>query len=545
MTKIVVCDPIAEGGLALLREAGEVVTAYGLTRDELADAIAGADAVVVRSATRLDAELIGAAERLKVIARAGVGVDNIDVEAATRRGIAVVNAPTGNTVAAAEHAMALLLAAVRRVPLADAALKAGRWAKKEALGRQLYGKTLGIVGLGKIGSEVAKRARAFGMKLLAYDPYIPAEKAEEVGAQPVELNELLGQSDFVSLHAALTDESRHLIGAEQLARMRPSAVLVNSARGGMVDEKALLEALRSGRLGGAALDVFEDEPQPDPALVGLDNVVATPHVAASTEEAQGEVAMEAAQQVVDVLAGRPPRWPVNVPAHAPEDLDLVRPFLELAEKLGRLQAALLRGAPRSLDLDHRGSLSRQQLRVVSGYCLVGLLSRIVDEPINHVNSALIAQERGIRVREGVVPDLGGYSEFVRVSVGEEDATTTVAGAVLDRGDARIVEVARFGLDLAPRNLVVLVWNREPDRPGFVGTIGQVLGAANINILGIQVGHEVADSEGLMAVTVAEPVAAEVLDTVAGLPGVARTVTVDFGGWERETSETGRQVTALR
>ena len=274
--------------------------------------------------------------------------------------------------------------------------------------------------------------------------------------------------------------------------------------------------------------MFEDEPEPDPELVGLATVVATPHVAASTQEAQAEVAKEAAQQVADVLAGKPPRWPVNAPALAAEDLDLVRPFLDLARRLGTLHAALLRGAPRSVDLDHQGSLSRQHLRIANGHFLAGLLDQIVDEPINHVNSALIASERGIRVREGIVPEAQGYSEVLRVTLGEDDTATTVAGALLDRGEARIVEVEGFGLDLVPRDHVLLLWNREPDMPGFVGTIGQVLGAANINILGIQVGHGVLDSLGLMAVSVADPVEAEVLDEIAGLAGVARIVTANFG-----------------
>jgi len=504
-----------------------VVTAYGLGRDEVKAVVRQADALVVRSATQVDAGLIAASQQLRVIARAGVGIDNIDVEAATRRGITVVNTPTGNTIAAAEHTMALLLAAARHVASADAALKEGRWAKQESVGRQLYGKSLGIIGLGKVGSELTKRARAFDMKVLVYDPYVPPEKAEAVGAQPTELNDLLAQSDFVSLHAALTDESRGLIGAEELAHMKPGAVLVNCARGGLVDEKALLEALKAGRLDGAALDVFEDEPQPDPELVGLAKVVATPHVAASTEEAQAQVAKEAAQQVVDVLAGRPPRWPVNVPALPAEDLDLVRPFLGLAESLGRLHAALLQGAPRSVDLDHQGSLLRDHLQIVSGHFLVGLLGRIVDEPINYVNASVIARERGVRVREGLAPDSRGYSEFVQATVTEDERVSSVAGALLDRGQERIVEVGGFGLDLVPDSFVLLLWNAEPNKPGFVGTIGQALGAANINILGIQVGHGVVDSEGLMAVSVAEPVAAEVLDEVGRLPGVASLVTVDF------------------
>ena len=314
MPSVLVCDPIAEEGLALLCDRAEVLIASGWERERLLARIPEADAVIVRSATELDAELIDAATKLRVIARAGVGVDNIDLDAATRRGIAVVNTPTGNTIAAAEHTMAMMLALARRIPAASAALKEGRWAKKEATGRQLFRKTLGIIGLGKIGQEVVRRARAFEMNVLAHDPYVPTDAARELGVTPVELAELLEKSDVISLHAALTDQTQHMIGKEQFLLMKPGALLVNCARGPLIDECALVDALTEGHLGGAALDVFESEPEPRCDLVSLPSVVATPHVAASTEEAQALVAREAAEQVLEVLSGGRPRWPVNVPA---------------------------------------------------------------------------------------------------------------------------------------------------------------------------------------------------------------------------------------
>jgi len=525
MAKVLVCDPIAAEGLALLRERAEVVDACALDRAGLLAAIADADAAILRSATAIDAELIAAAPRLKVIARAGVGVDNIDLEAATRHGIAVVNTPTGNTIAAAEHALAMLLALARRIPLADAALKSGRWAKREATGRQLYRKTLGLVGLGKIGREVAQRARAFEMTVIAHDPFVPDERIAELGVEPVALDELLARADVVSLHATLTDESRRMIGAEQLAAMKPGVLLVNCARGGLVDEAALIEALRSGNVAGAALDVFDDEPEPNAELVALPNVVATPHVAASTEEAQVHVAVEAAEQVLEVLSGGRPRWPVNVPPLSPEELDAVGPFLPLAESLGELQAALLSGPPRRASLHVHGA-PEGYLRILAGHFLAGLLARIADEPVNYVNAPLIAAERGLQTSRGAAADSRGYSQLLLAGVAGETGETTVAGALLDR-QPRIVEIAGFGFDLVPERTVLLIFNAHPERPGFVGTIGRILGEAGVNILGIQVAHEVIDGVGLMAVTVAEPIAPQVRAQIDALEDVARLEIVEF------------------
>ncbi|MGM0494430.1 MAG: phosphoglycerate dehydrogenase [Armatimonadota bacterium] len=527
MPTVLICDAIAEEGVELLRDRAEVLIAVGWERERLLAEIPQADAVIVRSATELDTELIDAATKLRVIARAGVGVDNIDLDAATRRGIAVVNTPTGNTIAAAEHTMAMMLALARRIPAANAALKDGRWAKKEATGRQLFRKALGIIGLGKIGQEVARRARAFEMTVIAHDPYVPADAARDLGAEPVELAQLLEKSDVISLHAALTEQTHHMIGREQLLLMKPGALLVNCARGSLVDECALVEALTEGRLGGAALDVFEREPEPRCDLVGLPSVVATPHVAASTEEAQALVAREAAEQVLEVLSGGRPRWPVNVPALTREELESIGPFLPLAERLGRVQAALLAGPARQAAVYVRGGGAEEHLDIVGGHFLAGLLGTLADEPVNYVNAPVIAAERGIQMSHGVAADTRGYSRYIRASIADGEGPVEVAGAVLDRGQARIVEIAGFGLDLVPQDTVLLILNSRPDRPGFVGTVGRILGDAGISILGIQVGREVIDGNGLMAVTVEGDVADTVRKQIAGQASVARLEIVKF------------------
>ncbi len=316
--RVLVCDPLADEGVVILEAFDQVDLQPGLSEDQLAEAVVGADALVVRSGATITKRIIQAADKLKIIARAGVGVDNIDVPAATRRGILVVNCPTGNTLAAAEYTIAMLMAAARNIPQAHATLHAGTWDRKRFIGRQVTGKTLGIVGLGKIGSEVAPRGRGLGMGIVAYDPYIAPQHADSLGAEMLSLAEVLKRTDFLTIHTALTDETRGMIGAAQLALMKPGAIIINCARGGIVEENALVEALKEGRIGGAALDVFVGGSQPNPELLALDNVVATPHLGASTTEAQVNVAVDAAQQVVDVLEGRPPRWPVNtLPAEKP------------------------------------------------------------------------------------------------------------------------------------------------------------------------------------------------------------------------------------
>lgn len=529
MPVVVICDPIAEGGLALLESGAEVVDVCALDREGLLEEVARADALIVRSSTKIDAGLIEAAPNLRVIARAGVGVDNIDLDAATRRGIAVVNTPTGNTVAAAEHTMAMMLALARRIPAADAALKSGRWAKKDAVGRQLYRKRLGIIGFGKIGQEVARRARAFEMRLLVHDPFVPAERIREQGAEVAGLDELLSESEVVTLHATLTDETYHLIGARELEMMRRGALLINCARGALIDEAALQNALVEGIIGGAALDVFENEPEPHPDLLPLDNVIVTPHVAASTEEAQALVSREAVEQVLEVLAGGRPRWPVNIPALTREEIETVSPYLPLAESLGRVQAALLEGPAERAAVYAGGSEVEEHLRIIGGHFLVGLLAPLCDEPVNYVNAAVVAAERGLQVSRGAAADTRGYSRYLSTEVTRGGRQVAVAGALLDRAQARIVEVAGFGLDLVPEDTVLLIWNARPELPGFVGTIGRILGEADISILGIQVGRGLVAGCGLMAVSVAGLVERDVLRRIRELEMTERLEMVAFAG----------------
>ncbi len=525
--RIVVCDPIAEEGLATLEAAATVDVLPGLTEEQLAEAVVGADALVVRSGTQITSNIIEAADKLKIIARAGVGVDNIDIPAATRRGVLVVNCPTGNTVAAAEHTIAMLMAAARNIPPAHATLKAGTWDRKRFMGRQVTGKTLGIVGLGKIGTGVARRARGLGMEIVAYDPYIAPQHADSLGVEMLSLEEVLQRADFLTVHTGLTDETRGLIGAEQLALMKPQAILINCARGGIVDEQALVAALQKEELAGAALDVFEGGSRPNPELLALDNVVVTPHLGASTTEAQVSVAVDAAQQVVDVLAGQPPRWPVNMPALPPEQLATVQRYLPVVTSLARLQHALATGAVGRITMRGGGELSTDHLQMLTRYFLVGLLSPVAEEAVNHVNAFAVAQDRGIEVVQSKMGDGTGYTNLLETITEAGGEQLVVSGTITDAGQVRIVALAGFETDLAPAGAMLLVWNAEPEGPGFVGRLGTLLGDAEISIHGLQVARGEVGGEGLMVVQIAAPLDAELLACIGELRGVTRTELVEF------------------
>ncbi len=526
--KILVCDSLAEAGLEILREAGDVVVATELDEIGLIAAVADVDAIVVRSGTRVTAPVIGNAAHLQVIARAGIGVDNIDIPAATRCGVIVVNSPAGNTLAAAEHTIALMLAIARRIPQAAASLKAGEWDRKSYTGRQLCDKTLGLVGFGKVGSEVAKRALAFGMRVLAHDPYVSVEQVEAAGAQLVEnLDELVARADFLSLHCVLTADTEHIINAELLARMKPDAVLINCARGKLVDEEALLAALTNGTIAAAALDVFADEPTGNRRLLELPNLIATPHVGAATEEAQASVAVDAARQVADVLAGQLPRWPVNAAALSPEALAALDPYVDLVTKLGVLGRGLMAGAPRRIELVAATDVAGEHLPYLTGRLLVAVLQGIVDGTLNFVNASSVARERGIEIAQTRIDQRGGYAQLLEVRVTTAKDEFRVAGALFDRSEVRIVRLDGYQLDLVPRGLVVLIWNSESGKPGFVGSLGGLLGSAGINITGIQVAAQSVSGVGLMSVTVSDSISAQVRDRISSLPGVQRVEIVDM------------------
>ncbi len=525
--RILVTDPLADEGLTILKEFGDVEVLPGLSEDELVRAIVGADALLVRSGTQVTKSVIQAADRLQVIARAGVGVDNIDVSAATACGILVVNCPEGNTVAAAEHTVALLLAAVRNIPQAYTALKAGKWERKRFMGRQVAGKTLGIIGLGRIGSEVARRARGLQMKVLAYDPYLSPQRAEDLGAQICTLEELLQQADFVTIHTALTDETQGMIGPQQLALMKPQAIIVNCARGGIINETALIDALNSGQLAGAALDVFEGGDHPNPELIALENVVATPHLGASTSEAQVSVAVDAARQVVDVLSGRPPRWPVNMPTLSEEVAVVAERYSPLVDSLARLQRTLVSQPVASITIAGSGELTAESLQLLSRYFVAGLLEPIVEESVNYVNAFNVAGQRGIEIVQSRIGNGGEYVSLLETTVQTDGGKSVVGGTLTENGQARIVSVAGFETDLVPTGVVLFIWNNQPGVPGFVGQLGTLLGKAEVSITGLQVARGQIAGEGLMICQVDQHLGPELLTQVGSLPGCTRIELVKF------------------
>ena len=469
------------------------------TDGDLAERIGEYDAIIIRSGTRLTADLIARGSRLKVIGRAGVGVDNVDVEAASQRGIVVANAPQSTVISAAEHTIGLLLALTRRIPQAHAVLKEGRWERGSFGGLELADKTLGLVGFGRIGQQVARRARGLEMRVLAFDPYVAPERFRELGAERAEtLDALLAESDFVSLHATLTPESRGLIGREQIAHMRDGARLVNVSRGELVDEPALVEALESGKLAGAALDVFSEEPYTGP-LLALENVVVTPHLAASTHEAQDRAGVIVAEQVAAALEGGVVTNAVNIPAVAAEDLDVLGPYLPVAAKLGALAVELAGVTPTRLDLAYLGELADHDTRLLTVAALNGVFQGRADQPVNYVNAPLLARERGIEVREERRHASRDFTSLVRVTAFSGDTETVVAGTTLGRdGEPRLVRALGYEIEigLEPRMLFVV----NDDRPGMIGRLGTILGEEDVNIAHMAVSRNRRSAKALMALT---------------------------------------------
>ena len=514
---VLVADPVADDGLDALRSTCEVVTRTGLSPDALRAAIADVDALLVRSETRVTAELLTAARRLRVVARAGAGVDNIDVAAATERGVLVVNAPGGNTVAAAEHTVAMLLALARRIPAADASMKRGEWARGTFVGVEVRGKTLGLVGLGRVGTEVARRAQGLEMRVLVHDPYVSAEHARRLNLEPADLDELLGRSDFVTVHTPLTETTRGMIGTTELARMRPTAYLINCARGGVVDESALLAALDAGTIAGAALDVYATEPVGDSRLPHHPRVVATPHLGASTVEAQGAVARQVAEQVLVVLEGKPAQFAVNAPSLAPETAELLQPYVELAGFLGELATQLADGRFQAIAVTYGGELATHDTAILGAAAVRGVLDPIVSERVNLVNAQLVARGRGLRVAERKSDDAGPFTSRLDVAVETERGETRASGTVVNR-QPHIVQIGEFPIDLVPTRGYMLM-TRHQDRPGMIGKVGTILGEADVNISAMQVGREAPRGEALMIISVDEPVSADVMARLRAVENV--------------------------
>jgi D-3-phosphoglycerate dehydrogenase len=525
--KILVVEPLAPSGLELLRRHHEVDERIGLAPEDYRAILPEYDALLVRSQVKVDAAMIAAGTRLSVIGRAGVGVDNVDLDAATHAGITVVNAPTGNTIAAAEHTIALLFALARRVAAADASMRRGEWRRSAFTGVELRGKVLGIVGLGKIGGAIADRARAMEMTILGSDPYVTVEVAANHGIELVPLEELLVRSDVVTLHVPRTKTTAGMIGAAQLARMKPTAFLLNTARGGVVDEAALAAALAAGTIAGAAVDVYSTEPPAsDNPLLTAPNTVLTPHLGASTAEAQVAVAEEAAQQVLDILDGRPARYAVNAPLLTPETARAIAPYLPLAELLGRFFAQFSRGGVETLTLEVAGELAAHDVSPLQAAVLRGFLQDATNERVNLVNAAILARGRGITIVERRTPDAGAFATLVTISGTSSDGTARSVAGTLANGEPRFTQLDDYWLDVAPAPWMLV--SVHVDRPGMIGQVGSLLGEADVNISAMHLGRSAPRSDAVMFLALDDPVPPATEAAIRAIDGVMDQWVIDLG-----------------
>jgi D-3-phosphoglycerate dehydrogenase len=523
---VLVAETLAPSGLDAMRAAGlDVDVRIGLSHEELLEAVVGASALVIRSATRVDDAVLAAGRDLVVVGRAGIGLDNVDVEGATRRGVMVVNAPQSNVLSAAEHTIALLLAQARNIPQADADLKTGSWNRTRWEGVELHGKTLGIVGLGRVGVLVAQRALAFGMQLVAYDPYVSTERARQLGVSLASsVEDLVRQADFLTVHLPKTPETTGLISADLLAHAKPTLRVVNTARGGIIDEHALADALRDGRIAGAALDVFATEPTTGSPLFGLPNVVVTPHLGASTVEAQDKAGQTIAEQVVLALRGDFVPYAVNLAAK--EASATVQPFLPLAERLGRLFSVLAGGAVEMLDIAYEGEIADYDCRVLTLGVLKGALSVTVDEPVSFVNAPQLAESRGLAVRESMSSSALDYVNLVTLRGRIGDRDVHVAGTLFGKRAApRIVGINDHSVDMPPSRHMLVV--RNADTPGMIGKVGMILGDAGVNIADMDVGTNASGEAALMVLSTDGPVPMSVVDTLRATPGVFDAKAIDL------------------
>lgn len=525
--RILVCDGLEQGGVEILRSASGVMVDErpAVSPNELALVIPDYEGLIVRSRTKVTGELIELATRLRVVGRAGTGVDNIDVAAATRRGIVVMNAAAGNTVTTAEHTIAMLMALARQIPQATASIKAGQWEKGRFLGVELMGKTLGIIGLGRIGSAVAERARGFGMEVIGHDPFFSPEAAREVGIALVPIDELLSRSDFVTLHTPLTDQTRGLIGDEAFRRMKQGVRLVNCARGGLIDERALVDAIRSGKVVGAALDVLEQEPPAtDSPLLAMEQVIVTPHLGASTGEAQANVAHMIAEQVLDYLKRGTIRGAVNMPAVSAELLAVIGPYISLAEKIGLFQGQVFGHDICEVNIDYSGEVAEHEVRPITQGLLAGLLRPII-ERVNLVNASIVAEERGIKVTESLTRRARDFASLVSARVVTTQRESEVAGALFSRQDARIVRINGFHLEAIPKGHMLIVFNR--DVPGVLGRIATFIGDAGVNIGRLYLGRKKIGESALSLVQIDQPLTADRLAELALLKDVISTQQIEL------------------
>jgi D-3-phosphoglycerate dehydrogenase len=525
MARVLISDPITAAGIELFKGAGfEVEVKTDHTKEELMAKIRDFDALIVRSQTKVTAEIIEAADNLKVIGRAGVGVDNVDVPAATKKGIIVLNAPDGNTISTAELTVAMLLAVARHVPQAHGSLKAGAWERKSFTGVEINGKTLGIVGMGRIGAEVAKRMQAMGMSINAYDPFLTAERAEALGVNLADLDTIVTRSDFITVHTPLTPDTKGLFGAKEFARMKKGVRVVNCARGGIYDEAALAAAIKAGQVAGAALDVYVNEPPTNRELIELPQVVVTPHLGASTREAQENVAIDVAVEVIKILKGEPFKNAVNLPPLRPEVKAAIGPFFGLAEVLGKFIGQIIPGRINKLEVSYMGELSNHDTSYLSLLFTQGLLQASLGDEVNPVNAMILAKERGLKVNESKIQDVTGYANLIKVTVTADTGIHTLSGTTIEK-KPRLVEIEGYRLEVTPNgNLLVI---DHIDQPGIIGQVGTVLGENGINIAAMQVGRKMPGGKAIMVLRVDTAVAADILEKLAKVPNLIGAKAISF------------------
>lgn len=527
MKRVLISDSIAKEGVEILKNTDgiyvDVMT--NLTPHELRAVIREYDGLIIRSATKVTGEIIEAAENLKVIGRAGSGLDNVDINAASKRGIVVMNTPGGNTITTAEHTIAMMLALARKIPQATASMKAGKWEKGKFIGNELYNKVLGIIGIGRVGSVVADRALGLKMKVIAYDPFISHEVAEKMGVPLVSFDELLATSDFITVHTPMTKETRGMINASAFAKMKTGVYIINCARGGIVNEKDLYEALKSGKVAGAALDVFEEEPTNNMELISLPNVICTPHLGASTDEAQINVAVAIARQVAAFLTRGEITNAVNFPSISAELLNVIEPYLDLAEKLARFHVQLVQGGIKEVIIEYSGKILDYNVAPLTVAVLKGLLSPILKENVNYINAPVVAKERGIRVVESKSTEMKDYTSLITLKIKTTVEESCTAGALFGLKDPRIVRLNQFVMDVIPEGNMLVLYNY--DRPGVIGNIGTTLGNNNINIARLHLSREQVDQKALIILSTDTPVPPDVMDKLRSLPNVISVTDVEM------------------
>lgn len=523
--RVLIADQLSPAAVDIFKQRGIATDVkVGLAKEELEKIIADYDGLAVRSATKATEKIIAAATRLKVIGRAGIGVDNIDVKAATAKGIIVMNTPSGNSITTAEHAISLMMALARQIPEADRSTQAGKWEKSKFVGSELYAKTLGVIGCGNIGSIVADRAVGLKMKVIAFDPFLSADRAVELGVEKVELEDLLRRSDFITLHTPLTEKTRNVIDATALTRTKRGVRIINCARGGLVDEHALAAALKSGHVGGAAFDVFEVEPAKESALFGLPNVICTPHLGASTNEAQENVALQVAEQMSDYLLKGAISNAVNFPNITAEEAPRLRPWVKLAEQLGSFAGQLTETSIKAIRIEYSGEVATLNTKPLTAAALAGVLRPLLSE-VNMVSAATSAKERGIMLEEVTRGQDGAFESYIRLTVKTDEYERSVAGTVFSDGRPRIIQVRNIDMEfeVAPRMLFI----RNADKPGFIGKFGMLMGEAGLNIATLNLGRDKPGGDAICMVAIDEPVSEEVLARIRALPQVVRVNPLTF------------------